>query len=249
MDDKISVSVIMPAYNAGAYIAQAIESVLCQKVSLELLVIDDCSADSTAEIVTRYTQQDERVILIRNTRNQGVAESRNIGIRRARGTYLAFLDADDWWQPGKLELQCRKLQETGLALCCTGRELMNADGSPKGKIISAPQVITYKMLLRTNSIACSSVVMRTEAAREFYMSHDELHEDYILWLNVLKKYGNACGIAEPMLKSRMSEGGKSRNKLKSARMHFGVYRLMGIGRIASCYYFLMYMFHGIRKYM
>ena len=99
MDDKISVSVIMPAYNAGAYIAQAIESVLCQKVSLELLVIDDCSADSTAEIVTRYTQQDERVILIRNTRNQGVAESRNIGIRRARGTYLAFLDADDWWQP------------------------------------------------------------------------------------------------------------------------------------------------------
>ena len=126
---------------------------------------------------------------------------------------------------------------------------MNADGSPRGKIIGAPEVITYQMLLRTNSIACSSVVMRAEAAREFYMSHDELHEDYILWLKVLKKYGNACGINQPMLKSRMSQGGKSRNKLKSARMHFGVYRLMGIGRLASCYYFLMYMFHGIRKYM
>lgn len=248
MEDQVTVSVVMPAYNAGKYIAQAIESVLCQEVPLELLVIDDCSVDNTAEIVTRYAQ-DERVVLIRNKQNQGAAKSRNIGIRRARGTYLAFLDADDWWQQGKLKLQCRKLQETGLVLCCTGRELMNADGSPRGKIISAPEVITYGMLLRTNSIACSSVVMQTEAAREFYMSHDELHEDYILWLKVLKKYGNACGIDQPMLKSRMSRGGKSRNKLKSARMHFGVYRLMGIGRIASCYYFLMYIFHGIRKYV
>ena len=115
--------------------------------------------------------------------------------------------------------------------------------------MGAPEIITYAMLLGTNSIACSSVVMKTEVAREFYMSHDELHEDYILWLKVLKKYGNACGINEPMLKSRMSQGGKSRNKLKSARMHFGVYRLMGIGRLASCYYFLMYMFHGVRKYL
>lgn len=248
MGDQISVSVVMPAYNAGSYIAQAIESVLSQEVPLELLVIDDCSSDNTVDIVKQYTE-DERVVLICNQQNQGAAESRNIGIRRARGKYLAFLDADDWWQQGKLKLQCRKLQETGMALCCTGRELMNADGSSRGKIIGAPQVITYAMLLRTNSIACSSVVMKTEAAREFYMSHDELHEDYILWLKVLKKYGNACGINQPMLKSRMSQGGKSRNKLKSARMHFGVYRLMGIGRLASCYYFLMYMFHGIRKYM
>ena len=105
------------------------------------------------------------------------------------------------------------------------------------------------MLLKTNSIPCSSVVMRTEAAKEFYMCHDELHEDYILLLRVLKKYGAACGLNEPLLKSRMSRGGKSRNKLKSAKMQFGVYRYLGFGVFRSCYYFLMYVFHGVRKYM
>ncbi len=248
MGNQISVSVVMPAYNAGKYIAQAIESVLSQDVPLELLVIDDCSCDNTVEIIERYADG-EKVVLLCNRENLGVAKSRNRGIQRAKGKYLAFLDADDWWAEGKLAAQCQKLQETGQVLCCTGRKLMRPDGMPKGKTIGVPDIITYQMLLRTNSIACSSVLMETEVAREFYMCHDELHEDYILWLKVLKKYGSACGINLPMLKSRMSEGGKSRNKLKSARMHFGVYRLMGIGRLSSCYYFLQYIFYGIRKYM
>ena len=247
MQEKVLVSVIMPAYNAERYIVHAIESVLSQDVSLELLIIDDCSKDRTAEVAENYADG-KKVKLFRNQQNQGVAESRNTGIRQALGKYVAFLDADDWWQAGKLSAQCRKIEETGQGLCCTGRELMNADGTSQGKVIGVPQEITYSMLLRTNSIPCSSVLMRTEAAREFYMCHDELHEDYILWLRVLQKYGPACGINAPMLKSRMSEGGKSRNKLKSARMQFGVYRYMGFGILRSCYYFIQYALHGIRKY-
>ena len=80
------------------------------------------------------------------------------------------------------------------------------------------------------------------------MCHDELHEDYILWLQVLKKYGAAVGIDEPLLKSRMSENGKSRNKLKSARMQFGVYRYLGFGWIKSLYYFCNYAVQGVKKY-
>ena len=246
--EQILVSVIMPAYNAEKYIAQAIRSVLEQEVPLELLVIDDHSSDNTPEIAGQYADG-QRVKLIRNEKNLGVAESRNTGIRCARGKYVAFLDADDWWSSEKLKIQCQKLEESGLVLCCTGRELMNPDGTAQGKVIGVPKQITFQMLLRTNSIPCSSVVMKTEVAREFYMCHDELHEDYILWLKVLKKYGSAYGINRPMLKSRMSEGGKSRNKLKSARMQFGVYRFMGFGWFASLRYFLMYMFYGIRKYM
>jgi teichuronic acid biosynthesis glycosyltransferase TuaG len=248
MENQIIVSVIMPAYNAEKYIAQAIESVLRQNVALELFIIDDCSTDHTAEIAEKYLDCG-RVVLLRNERNLGVAESRNIGIRRASGKYVAFLDADDWWEETKLEKQCSMLAETGCVLCCTGRELMNLDGSSLHKVIGVSEEITYAMLLRTNSISCSSVVMETAVAREFYMCHDELHEDYILWLNVLQKYGKAYGINEPLLKSRMSKGGKSRNKLKSAKMQFGVYRYMGFGFFKSCYYFLMYAFHGVLKYM
>lgn len=248
MQREVQVSVIMPAYNAEEYIADAIESVLSQDVLLELLIIDDCSTDHTAEIAGEYADG-EKIILLRNKANLGAAESRNRGIRRASGKYVAFLDADDWWAQGKLTAQCRLLEETDRVLCCTGRELMNPDGTSQDKIIEVPAEITYSMLLRTNSIPCSSVVMRTETAREFYMCHDELHEDYILWLRVLKKYGAACGLNEPLLKSRMSRGGKSRNKLKSAKMQFGVYRYLGFGVFRSCYYFLMYVFHGVRKYM
>lgn len=247
MEEQILVSVVMPAHNAEKYIAQAIESVLCQDVSLELLIINDCSIDKTAEIAGKY-EDGQRVFLLHNEKNLGVAESRNVGIRRAAGKYVAFLDADDWWSEGKLKAQCRRLEETGMALCCTGRELMNPDGTSQGKVIGVPEVITYDMLLQTNRIPCSSVVIKTEAAREFYMCHDELHEDYILWLKVLKRYGEACGINEPMLKSRMSRGGKSRNKLKSARMQFGVYRYMGFGFWKSCYYFVQYAVNGVKKY-
>lgn len=247
MNSQTTVSVIMPAYNAEKYIAQAIESVLCQDVPLELLVIDDCSSDRTAEIAGRYADG-EKVVLICNDRNRGVAESRNIGIRRAVGKYVAFLDADDWWREGKLKAQCEELEKSDSVLCCTARELMNPDGSSQGKVIGVPGQITYSMLLQTNSIPCSSVVMETQVAKEFYMCHDELHEDYILWLRVLQKYGAALGINEPLLQSRMSQGGKSRNKLKSARMQFGVYRYMGFGILASCYYFLLYALNGVRKY-
>lgn len=241
------VSVIMPAYNAQKYIGQAIESVLIQKIPLELLIIIDNSKDDTINIVNNY-RQDQRVIVLENERNLGVAESRNEGIRMAKGKYIAFLDADDWWAQGKLSIQCKVMEEEDAVLCCTGRELMKPDGTAIGKCIGVPEKITYKMLLRTNSIPCSSVLLRAEVAKEFGMCHDEMHEDYILWLRVLKKYKTALGINEPLLKSRMSEGGKSRNKLKSAKMQWNVYRFIGIGKWKTFYYFLCYGFYGLRKY-
>lgn len=244
---SVLVSVIMPAYNAEKYIAQAIESVLYQNVSLELLVIDDCSKDHTVEVAERFAE-DSRVQLIRNEHNLGVAETRNVGIRRAKGKYIAFLDADDWWSKGKLEIQCEKMESEGCVLCCTGRELMNADGISQGKTIGVPEKITYEMLLRTNSIPCSSVVIRSQVAKAYGMCYNELHEDYILWLRILQKEPYVIGINQPLLKSRMSEGGKSRNKFKSAKMQWGVYKYMKIKFWKRVYYFLNYAANGIRKY-
>lgn len=247
MAHEVQVSVVMPVYNGEKYIRQAVESVLVQQVALELLVINDCSTDATARILEEYGG-DTRVHIVENEENCGVAESRNTGIRMAKGKYIAFLDSDDWWSEEKLAVQCELLEKKQFVLCCTGRELMKPDGSSTGKIVHVPEKITYEMLLHTNHIPCSSAVMKTEVAREFYMEHSELHEDYILWLKVLKKYGTVCGIDEPMLKSRLSEGGKSRNKLKSARMQWKVYRFMGIGRCKSLWYMIHYVVNGLKKY-
>lgn len=81
------------------------------------------------------------------------------------------------------------------------------------------------------------------------MHHDDSHEDYLMWLEILKKYGTGCAINEPLLKYRISNTGKSGNKLNSAKMTFLTYRYMGFGRLRSCLYFVGYAFHGLRKYL
>ena len=80
------------------------------------------------------------------------------------------------------------------------------------------------------------------------MGHEDSHEDYIMWLQILQKYGFAVAINEPLLKYRLSSTGKSGSKLKSARMTFMVYRYMGFGWLKSCCCFVSYAYHGIRKY-
>ena len=105
-----------------------------------------------------------------------------------------FLDADDWWENEKIEKQLQALEASKAVLCATARELVRADGKTLDRIIEIPECIQYQALLKTNCIPCSSVILKTEVAREFYMCHDELHEDYIMWLKILKKYGNAIGV-------------------------------------------------------
>lgn len=141
------------------------------------------------------------------------------------------------------------MKQTGSVICSTGRELMKPDGSSTGKKVGVAASVTYKDLLKHNSINCSSVLIRKDVAMEIPMCYDKSHEDYITWLKVLKKYGCCAGINYPYLKYRLSEGGKSRNKFKSAGMTFQVYRYMGYGRIKSCIFFLSYAVHGIIKYM
>ena len=241
------VSVIMPVYNGEKYIRQAVESVFSQNVPLELLVIDDGSTDKTAEVLTPWLPRRDFHYL-KNEKNLGAAGSRNRGVREAHGKYIAFLDADDWWDAGKLSAQLKALARTGDVLCSTGRDLMNPDGTPTGKYIPVKERLTYHELLKHNSINCSSVLLLREAALLYPMEHDDSHEDYITWLKILKKYGHATGINEPYLKYRLSEGGKSRNKAKSARMTYQVYRYVGYGPLRSACFFVSYALHGIWKY-
>ena len=126
---------------------------------------------------------------------------------------------------------------------------MQPDGTPADRVIGVPEQITYAMLMRTNVIPCGSVILRTDVAREFGFVCDRYHEDYILWLRILEKYQAARGVNVPALKCRLSEGGKSRNKWKSARMQYGSYRYLGYGRLQAFYYMIFYTLNGFRKYL
>ena len=241
------VSVIMPAYNCIATVGTAIDSALSQEVPLEVIVVDDCSPQDLTEVLAPY-REDPRVKILRNETNLGAAGSRNVGVVAATGEYIAFLDADDIWAPEKLQKQLALIREKDSVLCATARELMTPEGELTGRVIPVKETITYKELLKHNSINCSSVLMKAEVAKAFPMEHEDSHEDYILWLKILQKYGFACAVNEPLLRYRLSNTGKSGSKLHSAKMTFKVYRYMGFGTVSACLLFASYAFHGVMKY-
>lgn len=242
------VSVIMPAYRCANTISEAIDSALRQDVPLEVIVINDCSPDDLDAVMVWF-RANPAVKYVSNERNLGAAQSRNKGVRLAKGDYVAFLDADDIWDDRKLKKQLDALERSGAVLCTTARELMTPQGECTGRVIPVKEHITYHELLKHNCINCSSVLIRTDVAREFPMHHEDSHEDYIMWMEVLRKYRYACGINEPLLKYRLSSTGKSGSKLKSAKMTFTAYRYAGFDLVKSCFLFISYALHGVWKYM
>lgn len=246
MNDLL-ISVIIPVHNCAQYIAQAIDSALLQDVPMEILVLDDGSRDNLDSVMRKY-QKDSRVHYLKNEKQMGVAKTRNRGVELAKGNYIAFLDADDYWMEGKLKKQLELIHGTDVVLCSTARELMLPSGELTGHVIPVKEVLTYHDLLYHNQINCSSVLIRTEVAREFPMFHDDSHEDYLMWMKVLEKYGTAFGINEPLLKYRVSLTGKSGNKWRSAKMTFQAYRYMGFGWIKTFLCFFSYAVHGVQKH-
>ena len=248
------ISVIIPLYNAKDYVCEAVASVLAQRVELELIVLDDASTDGSAIVLRQWLEAhrgevgDISVSLIENKENMGVARTRNKGVLLAKGSYIAFLDADDRFAEGKLARQIKLLEETGADLCNTGRMLIRADGENTGTVIHTPEIITLSELEKSNRINCSSVLLRRETALRYPMEHSEVHEDYLTWMRMLRDYAYAVGIDEPLLEYRLSENGKSRNKLKSARMTYRTYRLAGYSVWKSCRMFAHYTVKGLKKY-
>lgn len=246
--EKPVVSVIMPAYNCEKFIAKAIESVLVQNVSLELIILNDCATDGTERVIQQYLS-DQRIRYVKNDRNMGVARTRNEGVRMAMGEYVAFLDSDDWWEREKLSKQLALIKKEKKVLCSTGRELVDINGNLTGREIPVKETISYSMMLKQNWINCSSVLLKRKVAEEFPMEHEDSHEDYITWLKILQKYQYACAINEPLLKYRLSSQGKSGSKLKSAKMTFKVYQYMGFSWWKSIGCFICYAWNGVRKYI
>lgn len=189
------------------------------------------------------------LFIVTNTKNRGAAYSRNKGIRVARGEYIAFLDSDDWWEEGKLEKQLALMEETGSYLCTTDRELVFSDDRPSGAVIKSPETITFKKLLKSNWINCSAVLVKREAVLGFGMKPGKLHEDYLCWLNVVRDYGPAVNVPEPLLKYRVRLNSKSGNKFRSMILSYNTYREYGYSRDKAMILTVRNMCFGMKKFM
>ena len=243
------ISVIMAAYNAEKTIIQAIESVLNQTYPhFELLVVNDCSTDRTVELVKKKAARDRRVRLISNRKNSGVSCTRKHGLDEARGEWIAILDSDDAWAPEKLEKQIALQGKINADLLFTGSAFVDADGQPIDWYLHAPVEVSYRQLLKQNLLSNSSALVRKELYAKHYAIGDEMHEDFAIWLGILKEGRKAYGVDEPLLIYRITKSSKSGNKVKAAMMNWNTYRYIGLNVIEATYYEMWYMLKNIIKY-
>jgi glycosyltransferase involved in cell wall biosynthesis len=207
------VSVIVPTYQNGQYLCQAIESILRQTwKDLEIIVVDDGSTDNTSEVLKTY----EGKIKILTQPNSGTAAARNAGIKVSQGKFIAFLDADDIWLEGKLEQQMPifdKKPQVGLVFS----DMYNFDGeSKKGR---AFQLVKPKSgwvesdLFQSDFVPMPTVIIRHECLDTIGLFDETLHycEDYDLWLRICRSW-ELDFINEPLALYRLSQGQKSKNR-------------------------------------
>ncbi len=250
MDEKFGlISIIMAAYNSEKTIEQAISSVIAQTYpQFELLVIDDCSTDNTAALIERLAQRDSRIRLIRNEKNSGVSYTRKRGLKEACGEWIAILDSDDAWRPNKLEKQIALQQEKNADLLYTGSAFMGSNGNAIDYILHAPAEIDYRRLLKQNLISNSSVLVRKTLYVKYYAIGDNMHEDFAMWLQMLKAGNVAYGVDEPLLVYRLAKSSKSGNKFQAAKMNWNTYRHVGLNVISAAFYECCYVVKGVLKY-
>jgi teichuronic acid biosynthesis glycosyltransferase TuaG len=206
------VSVVMAAYNASGTIFSAIKSVQLQLYSnWELLVVDDCSTDNTAFIVKSLSIEDSRIKLITLANNSGgPARPRNVAIKEAEGVFISFLDADDEWMPMKLMKQVSFMASSKVAFSCSGYDVISFVGEKIGSY-SPPTLCSYNNLLSSNSIGCLTAIYDVRILGKQYFPVCG-HEDYALWLKILRDGHSIYGLRESLALYRLTPGSVRRTR-------------------------------------
>lgn len=241
------VSVVMPSYNSEKYISEAIQSVIAQTYeNWELLIIDDGSTDSTANIVKQFSDVDSRITLYSNSKNIGVALTRNKGMDLAKGSWIALLDSDDVWHKDKLEKQLELAQHGDILYCSYA--LMDEDGRYLSDFL-VPEMTSYDAMLRESVLSCSTVLLRRQILDGHRFSAAYYHEDYVFWLELLKAGYKAVASRDILVEYRIVKGSRSNNKLKSAKNRWLIYRkteMLSIPKAVNA--FVAYAIHGMVKH-
>lgn len=247
----MKVSVVIPIHNGLQYIEQCLSSIKNQEINnvdIEILLIDDASTDGLEKKIDfiKNKLDLQNLIYIRNDKNKKTAETRNIGIKKASGDYIAFLDADDWWEKDKLKKQIELIEKTGAKFVYTARKNVYND---REKTLTCLEKVNFNDILINNHITCSSVLIKSEISKTNLMSHPELGEDYINWLQILQKIPYAYGINEPLVNYRVQSGTLSSNKLKQLIRRWKIMKLFKIPFLKRILYLFTYSFTGLLKYI
>lgn len=248
--NKVMISIIMPSYNAEQFLENTLNSVVNQTFTdWELIIIDDCSSDNSVEFLQNYISQKKQITLLQLKTNSGPAVARNRGIEYARGKYIAFLDADDYWHKQKLEKQLYFMKNKDIALSFTAYDRVEEDSGIYIDTQSVPNRIDYKTLLKQNIMGCLTVMYDTHKLGKIYMPNIARRQDYALWLKILKQVPYAYGLNESLAYYRVRTFSVSSNKVIASSYHWKVLRdIEKLPIYKAIYYFGWYTYKSIMKY-
>ncbi len=266
---KPLVSVVIPSYNSAEYLAATLDSVLAQKgagslFQQEIIVVDDGSTDNTQAVVEGYG---ERVIYHKIENSGRPAVPRNIGLKKAKGEYVAFLDSDDIWLPAKLKGQIEILnRDPKVILVSSNAEKIDAKGIKMGGLVVIEQLLPrepgYSELLKNNFICTSATVARRDTLVQMdgFDEKPELKavEDYELWLRIAAK-GKIAYQVSPNVLYRVHDSNISRaGELLATKRLVSVYKSVAkkvdkdnkgasLRALSAAYYFIATMSHGLNQ--
>lgn len=245
------VSIITPTYNSEKYIAKTIESVMSQTYKeWELLIVDDCSSDSTCEIVHKYIEKDERIKLFKLEENAGAAIARNTALDKATGRFIAYLDSDDIWFTDKLGKQVRFMINEKSGFSCTSYNVISDEGEDLRKKITMKKELDYTGFLINNLIQTVGVMVDLEIVNKdrLIMPNMRRRQDAATWLQVLKSGVSCKGIDESLAYYRRASGSLSSNKFKAIKGVWYLYReVEKLPLWFSLYCFVRYAFLAVWK--
>lgn len=237
MKKSALVSVITPVFNAEAFIAETIESVIQQTYSnWELLLVNDNSTDASFSILKKYTAEDSRIKIFSFSENKGAGHCRNKGIEEAKGEFIAFLDADDLWKPQKLQKQLDFMLKNDAEVCFSSYQLMDEAGKKLPIIAEALSFLNFKKLEKSNYVGNLTGIYHAEKLGKIYAPVVRKRQDWALWLKAVQKAGMAYGIKESLAYYRVRKDSISGNKLEMLSYNYNIYRKeLNYGSLRSFY--------------
>jgi len=234
------VSIIMPCLNADKTLEESIRSVISQSYeNIELIVIDDGSADSTVDIVNKFSSSDSRIRLVINQDEHGVSFARNLGINISQGKYICFLDSDDFLVSDSIKLRVDFAETHCVDVVYGSYFRLHSDGD--FSLVVPPKNISYADILRKNYIGNLTGFYNRHSVGKVFQKNVR-HEDYLMWALILRKVGVAYSVGSQSLGYyRVSNASLSGNKLKAFWWHWLILRdELNLPLVKAAYHQLFY---------
>lgn len=239
------VSVITPVYNSERFIAETIKSVMAQTYkNWEMIIVDDCSNDNTASVISQF--EDQRIKYYKLDHNSGAAVARNVAIEKAKGRYIAFLDADDMWKPDKLDKQITFMKNFNIGFSFTSYEIVKKNNN---KVIRVPKTMNYSQFMKNTIIGTSTVIIDRKIIGDFRLVDVRKDHDSMTWAKLLREGNIAYGLNISLSYYRKVSGSISNNKFKAFITHWKNCRKIEKVPLLKCiYYFIFYTINAIKKH-